>query len=162
MLAALYGAFAAGTGYHVLLTFASSCVSSTGWYLHALGIAGCVLLRFGLGPLLFALLALCFTALELFATHVYLLPYYAGLLIHEASGLAAMPLGQLWSGPLLERLAVHKPEVLTPAVIGLLRRLHLAATITLAGVQISCAARALRFDRGRSEDERAVQGYGQF
>jgi len=51
VLAALYGAFAAGTGYHVLLTFAASGVSSsTGWYLYALVIAECILLRFGLGP----------------------------------------------------------------------------------------------------------------
>jgi hypothetical protein len=164
MIAALYGTFAAGIGYHVLLTFAASGVSSsTGWYLYALVIAECILLRFGLGPQPFALLGLCFAALELFATHVYLLPYYAGLLIHKANGLLpAMPLGQFGSFRLLERLAVNKPEELTAPVIGLLWGLYVAATFTLAGVQISCTREALRFARRRSNEERAVQGYSQF
>jgi hypothetical protein len=145
ILLVFYAAFLAGIAYHVLLTFASNgSSSSAGWYLYAFVAAEATLLVAGLKPMLLSIAAVCFAALELFGTHFFLIPYYTGLTAHQPNGrVPAAAISQLGNvREILARLAVNKPDFVSPPVIFILWLLFLAATLTLTGIILHSASRA--------------------
>jgi len=118
--------FALGLVYHAVTIYAAHGMSAVnGWYIDSLVAGEAVLWALGLMAFLppprrayvIPLLALAFLVLDVFAMHIYLLPYYAGFIAHtQGNHLPALKLGQLASGgwrTLFERLAVNKPAWLS-------------------------------------------------
>jgi hypothetical protein len=147
LLFVAYACFCAGLAYHVLITFAVQGLScTTGWYLYAMVAAEVILVTVGLAALIPARLTVLvapglvffLVSLEMFATHFYLLPYYAGFIAHRPSGgLPAFRLSQLQDGAaslLVNRLAVNKPEMITAGTMVVLWVLFLAATFALIAI----------------------------
>lgn len=135
---------------------ASSYPGAPGWYACCLIAPIAVLLLAGLraamprfkaaaGPIL----AIAFGALELFAVHFYLLPYYTGFVSHApAGGLPAFRLAQLGNGgfqTMFQRLTLHKPAWMTPPVSIAAWAMFLIATVALPVMSIYFA----RLDRTR-------------
>ncbi|MGH9721484.1 MAG: hypothetical protein ACRD8O_14840, partial [Bryobacteraceae bacterium] len=149
-LVLFYGFFWAALAYSVLITYLARGVSATtGWYLYCLVIVEVILATAGLAALLprsahRAILpagAFCFMALDLYATHFVLIPYYTGLIAHRpGGGVTAFHLdagARLGWGELIRRLCVNKPDWVTPEALVAGWLLFLAATaaaffITLA------------------------------
>jgi hypothetical protein len=147
-IAFIYASLVAALAYHVLVNFiVHGKPVTTGWYLYALVAGEAILLVRGLAGITAlpwrmyapAAIVCSFAALELFATHVYLLPYYTGFTRHVASGgLPALQLSQLANGglgELITRLSANKPFWITPGVIGVLWIAYLtaiASTIALS------------------------------
>jgi 4-amino-4-deoxy-L-arabinose transferase-like glycosyltransferase len=149
VLAAFYGFFWMGLAYHILVTFVNRGLSaSTGWYMYSLVMAEVLLATLGL-------FALCparwrrwilpagtglFVLLELYATHLLLIPYYTGLIAHKPNGhLASFYVSQLREvglGTVLERLLVNKPAFLSEPVLVVLWLLFLAATVGLVALSV--------------------------
>lgn len=149
VLLAFYGFFLLGVGYHVLMTFAvSGSSSSAGWYIYCLVVPEVVLATAGLralvperyGTWVLPAATLCFCALELYATHFLLLPYYTGFIAHRPDGaLAAFHLGQLRGdglATLLLRLEENKPAFIGSWFVSIAWLLFLAATLGLVAIQV--------------------------
>jgi hypothetical protein len=147
MLTLLEVGLLSSLAYHTLVTFVVLHESATnGWYLYSLAAAECLLVPWGLAfwlgerwkATVFPALAGLFAALDLFAMHVYLLPYYTGLTAHSPHG---VPRGwSLWRagadewGTLFSRLTVNKPEALSTALSIGLWAVYLAATLAAPGM----------------------------
>jgi hypothetical protein len=115
------GCFLVGMFHHVLVIYAVHGQSATtGWYINCLAVAEAALLARGLVawgvPVrsVFVGLTVMLAALELFGTHFYLIPFYAGFTEHRDSGfVAALDYRLLANGGwrvLGERLLVNRPE----------------------------------------------------
>jgi hypothetical protein len=92
----------------------------------------------------FLLLSLAFLALDVFAMHIYLLPYYAGFIAHtQGNRLPALELRQLASGgwTLCERLAVNKPAWLSARGMLALRAGYVTGSCGTAAVAWRMARR---------------------
>jgi hypothetical protein len=94
-LAAFYAMFWLGLAWHVLLVFRVTGESySTGWYLYCVVAAEVILVAAGWLALtperwrrwVLPWAAGLFCALEMYATHFVLVPYYTGVIAHGASG----------------------------------------------------------------------------
>ena len=140
---------------------ASSYPGAPGWYACCLIAPIAILLLAGLrtamprftaaaGPIL----AIAFSALELFATHFYLLPYYTGFVSHvPAGGVPAFRLAQLGNGgfqTMFQRLTLYKPAWMAPPVLIVAWGMFLMATVALAVISI-CFARLDRTRPARAE-----------
>jgi hypothetical protein len=107
LLSMLYAGFLAGLAYHVLINYLGHGVSaSAGWYLYAAVAAEVVLLVWGLqafvpARICFVAVAVGLAALDLYATHALLMPYYAGLTKHVGN----------WVPPALRVTAASMPVV---------------------------------------------------
>jgi hypothetical protein len=156
MLVVVFAAFAAGLAYHAVTLFAVHGISAVnGWYIYGLAAGEAVLWPLGLmvlipsggRPYVFPLLCVTFLALEAFAMHIYLLPYYAGFIAHvRGNDLRALQLSQLGSGGwrvLAQRLAVNKPWWLNGRVIAGLWAGYVLASGWLVA-EASRAARAIQ------------------
>jgi hypothetical protein len=118
-LASVYGFFWLGLCYHELTFFVLGLFSGAGWYVCAVIIAEVLLVVSGLQVLcparhhswLPAMAAGLYAALDLYATHFLLLPYYTGMVAHKpGGGLAAFQVGEFTKLPaMLERLAAPAP-----------------------------------------------------
>jgi hypothetical protein len=118
-LASVYGFFWLGLCYHELTFFVLGLSSGAGWYVCAVIIAEVLLVVSGLQVLcparhhswLPAMAAGLYAALDLYATHFLLLPYYTGMVAHKpGGGLAAFQVGEFTKLPaMLERLAAPAP-----------------------------------------------------
>ncbi|MBZ5494942.1 MAG: hypothetical protein LAP85_00945 [Acidobacteriia bacterium] len=117
-----YLIFALGLAYHVMITFASSGGSSTnGWYIYCLVIAEILLVTAGtmavlpvrLHSWILPFLTVCFAMLDLYATHLVLIPYYTGLIAHKPNGALATFHIEQYSregiGLAVSRLLYNKP-----------------------------------------------------
>lgn len=154
VLVSFYGFFWLGQAYNVLLIFASKGAStSMGWYMYCLVVAEVVLVTIGLYTLLPArfhpwvlpLSTACFAALELYATHFLLVPYYTGLIAHKANGhLSVFHISQVRETGfvnIFQRLLINKPGFLSLPVLLVLWLLFLSATVGLVALGHRCAAR---------------------
>jgi hypothetical protein len=150
LLAAFVGCFAAACVYLGLGSFAAGASpGASGWYACCAIAAFAVLLTAGwravlprrfesAGP---AFLAIAFSAIDLFGTFFYSLPYYTGLISHTHNGgLPACRLPQLANGgffTMLHRLTLGKPGWLGVSVMVLLCILWGIATVFAICVTIS-------------------------
>jgi hypothetical protein len=138
----VYGFFCFGLAYDVLLTYVSLGVSSsTGWYMYCLVAAETMLLYLGLKALLpanvfrfaISLLSAGYVLLDLYGTHLLLIPYYTGLISHNGFNvLSPAKLNDLvhfGPGNLIRHLLVNKPAALTGNVLLVLWLIYVAVTI---------------------------------
>ncbi len=113
-----------------------------GWYLAALAAAECALLVYGfraLSPAAMAIPGFLFATLDVYGSHVVLIPYYTGLISYSPTGrLAAFPLAR-WSYVVFDRLAFNKPEWLGSFAFSGLWALYVIATCALAGISVWAA-----------------------
>lgn len=139
-----YFFFALAMAYYILIAFTASGQSACqGWYLYCLVVPELVLVTLGIfallkervRPAVLPVVAGLFALLDLYTVHFLLIPYYSGLLAHNASG--ALPgfrpaaYAQIGLNSVLFRLAVNKPEFLTAWVLACLWVLYLGATLAM-------------------------------
>jgi hypothetical protein len=144
-LASIYGFFWLGQLYNVMLQYLTKgLASSMGWYIYA--VAGCEVvlcaLAFGrfrvktaaIGTLLFGLL-------DLYGMHWLAIPYYTGVIAHQASGgLMALHLSRIREFgffTMFERLAENKWALLSEPVLIGLWLLYLAGTLMPVAVALA-------------------------
>jgi hypothetical protein len=144
--ALVYGSFLASIVYHVLMNSMNFGVgTSAGWYLYAVVVPEAILITAGLlslrwGKQLFIALIVCLFALEMYATHWVLLPYYTGLISHAPDGgLRAFHLSQfahvsLWE--LLARVEINRPFFLSNPVLITLWLCFLLASVLLVHLSV--------------------------
>jgi hypothetical protein len=119
LCATIYGMFLISIAYHALMNFINDGISaSSGWYLYAVVFPQSVLVLAGLlafrwGRQMLAIVVGFFFALEMYATHFVLIPYYSGLVSHAPDGgLRSFHVSQLREitlTELLSRLAANRP-----------------------------------------------------
>ena len=159
MLVVVFAAFAAGLVYHAVTLFAVHGISAVnGWYIYSLVAGEAVLWPLGLmmwfpsggRPYVFPLLCLAFLALEVFAMHIYLLPYYAGFVAHvRGNEINALKLSQLRGGGwrlLAQRLSANKPVWLSARAMARLWAGYVLASVWVP-VEAWRAARHIRYAR---------------
>ncbi len=133
--------------YHALVVFMVQNTSAAlGWYLYPVVVPEVVLLALGIcalfpmKPARWTVAAMCSlaAALDLYTVHFMLMPYYSGLIRHNASGsLASFKLSMLASADLFQRLSINKPLGAGP--IAALWVAYLCATAALIGMAIVIA-----------------------
>jgi hypothetical protein len=142
VLAALvFGGFLAALGYHILVSFINSNVAATcGWYLYAVAVPEGLLAVTGVMAFgrwkrrLLLVIVGSFSALELYATHWLLIPYYTGLTRRAPSGaLASFYPGRMSMSfaELLSRMHVNRPPFVTSSVVFVLWVLYV---VSIAGL----------------------------
>lgn len=129
-LAMLIACMIAGMAYHAMVGFRATHDAGTmGYYLYCLVVAEAALVIAGLGRWT-ALLTLALIGVEAFGTWAYLLPYYAGVIRHDATRhLPAARFSQIGM-TMFHHLAVNKPFG-TAAMIAM-TILYVCATALLA------------------------------
>jgi hypothetical protein len=137
-LSALVLSMIGGLAYHAITGFRSTGDAGTmGYYLYCLVVAEAILIVSGIGRWI----ALAFLAVEAFGVWIYMLPYYAGLIFHDASGnLPAGHLSQIGS-EMFHRLAVNKPAFVYPFALAIV---CLCATAVLAVMAVRLPSGAAR------------------
>lgn len=141
--------FCLGLGYHAVVTGAVQGVAATcGWYVYALVSVEAVLLALGVkwwlpeagGRWIGVALVTLLTLLELFATNLVMLPYYAGLTRHVGTkAVPAVKLTQIADTGLFDifqKLGANKPEWVTPQTLLGLWTLYLVACVLLVAIGI--------------------------
>lgn len=136
--------FALAIGYYALAGFAVyGTAKAPGWYLAPIVPVISVLMIAGwraiapqrLKAAAAPVFVTAFAAVGFFGTNICMLPYYAGLVFHDANGrLPALHARQLTNGgfwTLFERLDVNKPSLITAAVLIALWVAYLLATFGL-------------------------------
>lgn len=150
-LLAVYGFFWIGQLYNVVLQYLTKGLAgSMGWYMYAVVACEAVLCAVAFGRWRLQAVALgtiLFGALDLYAAHWIVIPYYTGIIGHRANGaLAAFHVSQLRSVGFVNvfaRLAANKPGLISPPVLMILWVLYLAATILpMAAVSVQSVRRA--------------------
>ncbi len=138
--AAFYGCFWLGLCYHELTFSTLGLSSSAGWYVYA--VVGAEILLGSLGWLalsgvrraagVLAAVSFLFVALDLYATHFLLLPYYTGLTAHRPDGRLISFVMAQWAGggweTMWSRLMAPAPFALAMWVV------YLAATLALPAI----------------------------
>ena len=164
-LSAFLASFAMALAYFAVATFAvTGYPAASGWYSVCLLAPIAIVLFAGLhaaipdrwkpsaGPSLVTV----FLSAELFGTHIYLLPYYAGFISHGANGgLPALRIAQLRNGRfslLFERLDLHKPGWLPAGVLMALWLLFVFASMALIAASFKLAGK----ERGGPERDDAA------
>jgi len=136
----LWGGFLLATVYHGVMNYLNEGVgASAGWYLYAVIVPEAILIVAGLSAFRFSrslILGLmgCSILVEIYATNWILIPYYAGLIRHTASGaLQAFHPESMGIGvsELLTRLTVNRPPFLTAATFVGMWIVYLSASIGL-------------------------------
>jgi hypothetical protein len=138
-LSLMFGSFIAALAYHVLITFINAGIAATcGWYLYAVAVPEALLAVSGLtafgkwGRPLFLAVAGLFAALELYATHWVLIPYYTGWTVHTSSGaLQSFHPERAGIGvtEILTRLHADWPVFITNGIVFFLWLLYLIGTV---------------------------------
>jgi hypothetical protein len=150
-VALLFSTFIAALAYHVLLAFMNSGIPATcGWYLYAVVLPEALLLITGVmafgqwGRRLLLVLMASFAALELYATHWLLIPYYTGLIAHTPAGaLQSFHPGRVAVSftEILGRLHVNRPPFVTNDVVFVLWLLYLVSLVGVYYVAVRISAR---------------------
>jgi hypothetical protein len=150
-VALMFGGFLAALAYHVLVIFMNTGIPATcGWYLYAVVLPEALLLITGVmafgkwGRRLLLVLMGSFAALELYATHWLLIPYYTGLISHT-------PAGALQSfhparvaitfTEILGRLHMNRPPFVTSEVVFVLWLLYLVSVVGVYYIAVRISAR---------------------
>lgn len=129
-LAALIVCLLAGVAYHALAGFRSANdAGAMGYYLYCLVVAETILITAGLGR--FApVMTFAFLGIETFGTWIYLVPYYGGVIRHDASRhLHAAHVSQLGL-EMFRHLTANKPIGVAAMMAFVV--LYVCATATLA------------------------------
>jgi 4-amino-4-deoxy-L-arabinose transferase-like glycosyltransferase len=142
VLFVLYVCFWLGLLYDILVvTVATGVSASDGWYMYCVVLPEVLLVVLGFYALVPArlrwmvlpVLAGVFAVTDLYGVCFLLAPYYTGLIAHSAGSGAvhALNLAHLYAPGrlILERLAMDKPDALTPPIIGAMGLFYLVATI---------------------------------
>lgn len=142
-LLVLQAMFVAAIAWYGIAVFRATGNSlPPGWYLSALAASECALLVYGfraLSPAAMAIPGFLFATLDVYGSHVVLIPYYTGLISFSPTGrLAAFPLAR-WSYVVFDRLAFNKPEWLGSFTFSGLWAVYVIATCTLAGIAVWAA-----------------------
>ena len=126
VLGSIYGAFIAALAYQTLMNSINFGVgASAGWYLYTVIVPEVILITAGLlafrwGKEILAAGVMCFFALEMYATHFVLIPYYTGLIAHVPKGglrsFHVSQLKQIGLTELLARLEINRPLFMTNPV----------------------------------------------
>ena len=140
ILCLLWGGFLLATVYHGVVNYLNEGpAASAGWYLYAVIVPEAILIVSGLSAfkfsrsLIFGLMG-CSIMVEIYATNWILIPYYAGLIRHTASGaLQSFHPENMGIGvaEVLMRLTVNRPPFLTPAAFVVMWIVYLSASIGL-------------------------------
>ena len=149
ILAAFLTCFALACIYLGMASFAAGASpGASGWYACCLSAPFAVLAGAGLRAVLpgrpqhlaIPLFAAAFSAIDLFGTHFYSLPYYTGLIWHTpAGGLPACGIARFAHGGfglMWQRLTLAKPAWVSVPVLICLWLLFLAATAVAIAVSI--------------------------
>jgi hypothetical protein len=147
----MFGGFVAALAYHVLVIFINTGIPATcGWYLCAVVLPEALLLITGVmafgqwGRRLLLVLMGSFAALELYATHWLLIPYYTGLIAHTPAGaLQSFHPGRVAVSftEILGRLHVNRPPFVTNDVVFVLWLLYLVSLVGVYYVAVRISAR---------------------
>jgi hypothetical protein len=150
-VALMFGGFLAALAYHVLISFMNSGISATcGWYLYAVVLPEALLAITGVmafgrwGRKLLLLVMGSFAALELYATHWLLIPYYTGMTAHAPSGaLESFHPGRagITFTEILGRLHVNRPAFVTSEVVFILWLLYLISVVGVYYVAVRTSDR---------------------
>jgi len=146
---ALLLSFWTGMGYYALTNYQATGESAVlGYYAYALVVPEAVCLTAGISAPIPAIwkrfivpaLVVCFAAVELYGTVLWLMPYYAGVTAHTARGsVPVMQASRLWNGGITElfrNLAVNKPDFLPAGVLLALWAGFLAAVAGIVAVTV--------------------------
>jgi hypothetical protein len=91
-------------------------------------------------PIVLAALTVTFVLLDLYATHMVLIPYYTGIIAHNANGALATlhveRLGQMGVPAILARLALNKPGFIDVGFLGVAWLLYVVATLGMTSVPL--------------------------
>lgn len=136
LLFALIGSLIAGLAYHSITGFRAGGDGGTmGYYLYCLVAAEAIVIVAGVGRWV----GLAFLAIEAFGLWIYMLPYYAGIIFHDASGnLPAARVSQL-GRVMFDRLTVNKPAFVHPFGLAMLYVVATAALVVVLWKQPSIA-----------------------
>ena len=138
--------------YHSLVAFLAQNISTAlGWYLYSVIVPEVVLLGLGLTGLLgkkwspFAMASVCVlaVALDLYTVHFLLMPYYAGMIGHRASGsLESFRVETLVSemDVLFRRLSINKPALVGPVVVAAMWAAYVCSTVALGAIAVFVAS----------------------
>jgi len=148
-LASIYGCFWLAQLYNVLLQYLTKGLAgSMGWYMCAVVACEVVLCAVAFGRFRIwatAIGAILFGLLDLYGMHFRAIPYYSGIIGHQANGvLAALHVSQyraLGFHALFQRLAVNKWALLSPPALTGLWILYLAGTILPMALMPALAVR---------------------
>jgi hypothetical protein len=137
-LMALVGCMLAGLAYHAVAGFrAAGDAGTMGYYLYCLIVAEAIIFVAGIGRWI----ALVFLAIEAFGLWIYMLPYYAGFIFHDASGnLPAGRVSQIGRA-MFDRLAVNQPAFVHPFALAIV---FVCSTVALAFMSARSISTAFR------------------
>jgi hypothetical protein len=150
----IYGTFLAASAYHVLMNSINIPIDATpGWYLYAVVIPEAILVVAGLlafkwGKEMVTATVVFFFALEMYATHFVLIPYYSGLIWHAPDGglrsFHVSQLNQIGLAELLARLEINRPVFATNVVLLTAWCVFLIASTLLVYFAVKWAVRAVQ------------------
>ena len=149
-LVTVYGFLWLGQVYNVFLqALAKGLAGSMGWYLYAAVACEVVLCTVAFGRwrvFIAAVGTTLFGLLDLYGMHWVAIPYYAGLIGHQANGTLATLHSDAYRtmgfGAVFERLAVNKPAAVSQPVLMVLWTLYLAGTILPMAMMLWVAVRS--------------------
>jgi hypothetical protein len=149
LLLLFYLFFALSLAYYVLIAFGATGFSaSQGWYLYCVIVPELVLAAVGYqavlgkkyGAVAFEMSGTLFAALDLYTVHLILVPYYTGLLAHNAKGALPGFYPAIYAdggvSAVFDRMAVNKAAFLTPGVLAVLWLCYLASTAVLVWIML--------------------------
>jgi hypothetical protein len=145
IVAAGYASMCIALAYHSLVVFVAKGLSTgLGWYLYAAVAAEVVLIAAGLISIfgciwagrLVAGICILAIALDLYANHVILMPWYSGATRHYPEAVRPDGLQQIFS-----RLAVNESAAIGPSAVAGIWAAYLCATLALGTLAVlaSCA-----------------------
>lgn len=156
LIAMVYALMCLAVAYHSLVAFiAAGQTTALGWYLYAAVVAEVVLLVLGIAVLMgkrcaaagAAGVSVLVAALDLYAAHFLLMPYYTGMIGRRASGaLESFHVDKLVGnfGEMLRRLSINEPTAVNEATIAVLWVSYVCATLGLAVLAVVVAGRKAR------------------
>jgi hypothetical protein len=153
VLAMAYILMCFAVAYHSLVTFLAHHISTAlGWYLYSVVVPEIVLLGLGFTGLVgkkrsqFAMASVCLMsiALDLYTVHFLLMPYYAGMIGHRASGsLEVFRVRTLLSqmGALFRGLSINEATIVGPGAVAAIWGAYVCSTLGLASIAVFIAYR---------------------
>lgn len=152
VLVTAYMLMCLAVAYHSLVAFLAQNVSTAlGWYLYSVIVPEVILLGVGLAALLgrkqspFAMGSVCILAvvLDLYTVHFLLMPYFAGMIGHRASGsLDTFHVETLVTqmDVLFRRLSINKPALVSPSAIAAIWAIYVCSTVALGATAVFVAS----------------------
>lgn len=151
--------------YHSLVAYLAQKVSmALGWYLYAVIVPEVVLVGLGLtglfgkkwSPFAMAFVCILAVALDLYTVHFVLMPYFAGMIGHRASGsLDSFHAGTLVSqmDVLFRRLSINKPAFIGPAAVAAMWATYVCSTAALGAMAVFAASTQIKSRTGGTHEQ---------